>query len=124
AMVGWAKIDALPDGDALVAMRVTGESLGMAYRGGLVVVDTRRQRPEEDDLVALQLEGQDDPDTKGPLSFRLWRPEMDGDRELALRLGSLSSVPPLTVRYPDQVIILGEVVGRHTVADLADLGLL
>ncbi len=123
---GWVACPDPERDDTWFAVRIRGDSLGLKYRGGVAFVQPINSRdPEDDELVAVLLEGQVDPDTGDELSIRRWHPERDSEGILLeLRLFSDSSVEPLTVERREGLKVLGAVDTRWLLrqADLEELG--
>ena len=121
--VGWITAPSKED-EGIFAVRILGDALGLAFRGGLALVEPTSTEPEEDDeLVLVRLSGQVDPDTGSEYCLRVWRPERDlAGKELALRLWSSSSVAPLTVDDRVQLRVVGRVKKALRASELEELG--
>lgn len=123
--VGWITSPSNEDVGTF-AVRILGDALGLAFRGGLAFAEPMSAEPEEDDeLLLVRLSGQIDPDTGSEFCVRIWRPERDlAGKELALRLWSSSSVAPLTVDDRPQLRVVGRVRRALRASELEELGLL
>ena len=103
------------------AVRITGEGLGLRYRGGVALIDGGRSEPVKDEFVLVVLDGQIDQDTGSTVTIRLWDPIIGAAGEQqGLCLRSDGSVEPLTVQNPGSLRVLGTLVGR---VDPYELGL-
>jgi hypothetical protein len=108
--------------DGWFAIRIHGEGLGLAFRGGIAFVEPIDREPAEDELVLVILHDQIDPDSKRYASIRHWRPELDAQgNRLALRLWSSTSVEPLTVTRPELLWLRGVVRATLRPSELEDL---
>jgi len=109
--------------DSWFAVRIRGDALGMAYRGGVAYVEPVDRDVEDDELVLVVLHEQVDSDAGGTVTIRRWRPERDlAGNQLALRLWSDGSVEPLTVHDPDAIQVRGVVRGKLRLSDVEALG--
>lgn len=121
--LGWVVCEEPHRQDSWFAVRIRGDALGMAYRGGLAYVEPVERDIEDDELVLVVLHDQVDPDAGSSVTIRRWRPERDlAGNQLALRLWSDGSVEPLTVHHPDVIDIRGIVRGKLRLSDLEALG--
>jgi hypothetical protein len=109
--------------DDWFAVRIEGDALGLAYRGGVAFIEPLDRPAEDDELILAVLHDQIDPDTGRRTTIRLWRPERDlAGNQLRLRLWSNGSVEPLTVREADGIEVRGIVRATLRFSDLDDLG--
>lgn len=121
--LGWVVCEERHRQDSWFAVRIRGDALGMAYRGGLAYVEPVGRDVKDDELVLVVLHEQADPDAGSSVTIRRWRPERDlSGNQLALRLWSDGSVEPLTVRHPDAIEVRGIVRGKLRMSDLEALG--
>ena len=105
---GWLPCKDPRRGEGWFAVRISGFGLGLAFYGGVAVVEPTERVPEDGELALVLLRDQVDPDSGMPVALRRWTPERDLDgNQLALRLGSDGSVEPLTVARPDDAKVLG-----------------
>lgn len=120
---GWVPCRERQRRDSWYAVRIQGDALGLAYRGGIALVEPINREVEDDELVLVILHHQVDPDTGGGTTIRAWRPERDlAGNQLALRLWSNGSVEPLTVQHPEEVDVRGVVRAMLRLSDLEALG--
>ncbi len=123
ASSGWVACQERQRRDSWFAVRIRGDSLGIAYRGGIAFVEPVDLEVEDDELVLVILHEQIDPDTGHETTIRRWRPERDlAGNQLALRLWSDGSVEPLTVHHPDKIDVRGVVRGKLRLSDVEALG--
>ena len=80
ATSGWVACEERRRKDSWFAVRVRGDSLGMAYRGGIAFAEPIDREVEDDELVVAVLHRQMDPDTGLETTIRRWRPERECQR--------------------------------------------
>jgi hypothetical protein len=123
--IGWIECAHPAHDDSWYAVRIEGDSLGLANRGGLAIIQPIDHEPEDDDLVLVILHDQVDPDTGRSATIRYWRPERDlHGNDLAVRLWSNGSVEPLTVHNAEAIEVCGLVRSHISAATLAERGYL
>jgi hypothetical protein len=116
---GWLVCRDAGPNKSWFTVRIPGYGLGLAFYGGVALIERTDALPQDGDLTLVRLQDQWDPDSGSHVALRRWMPERDLDgKELALRLWSDSSVEPLTVTAPDRVRVLGLVRATFRVGDL------
>ncbi|MCU1484394.1 MAG: hypothetical protein JWN67_1140 [Actinomycetia bacterium] len=120
--LGWIDVDLDRTPPDAWALQIAGDALGLALRGGVVVMSPGE--PEDHDWVVVRLADQLDPDTGAQVCIRQWVPERDfSGTLLGVRLQSDGSTPPITIEDLSTVRILGIVSHQFRVDDLSTLGL-
>ena len=120
--VGWVPCSD-PDRKAnWFAVQVEGRSLGQPAWGGLALFSPADTVPDDDELLLLRLIGQTDPDTGTDRTIRRWSTIYNERGEaIAVRLDGDGPVPPLTVKDPATIEVLGILQRTIAAVDLAEI---